>query len=106
MRRILAPAPEGFIAPVPTPNFSIIIPAYEAAAFITDAVESALTQEVAPAELIVCDDGSTDDLTKALRPFSGRITLLRKEHGGLASARNVAIRSASSEFVAFLDADN
>ena len=69
MRRILAPAPEAFIAPVPTPSFSIIIPAYQAAAFIADAVESALTQAVAPAEVIVCDDGSTDE-AKALRPFS------------------------------------
>src|SRR5215207_4119659 len=106
MRRILAPAPERPIAAVAPPSFSIIIPAYQAAAFIADAVESALTQAVAPAEVIVCDDGSTDELAKALRPFSGRITVLRKEHGGAASARNVATRSASSEFVAFLDADN
>jgi glycosyltransferase involved in cell wall biosynthesis len=106
MRRILAPAPEQPLAAVAPPSFSIIIPAYQAAAFIADAVESALTQAVAPAEVIVCDDGSTDELAKALRPFSGRITVLRKEHGGAASARNVATRSASSEFVAFLDADN
>jgi glycosyltransferase involved in cell wall biosynthesis len=106
MRRILAPAPERPIAAVAPPSFSIIIPAYQAAAFIADAVESALTQAVAPAEVIVCDDGSTDELAKALRPFSGRITVLRKEHGGAASARNLATRSASSEFVAFLDADN
>jgi glycosyltransferase involved in cell wall biosynthesis len=106
MRGILAPAPERPIAAVAPPSFSIIIPAYQAAAFIADAVESALTQAVAPAEVIVCDDGSTDELAKALRPFSGRITVLRKEHGGAASARNVATRSASSEFVAFLDADN
>jgi glycosyltransferase involved in cell wall biosynthesis len=104
--RFLAPVPEGPIAPAPAPSFSIIIPAYQAAAFIADAVESALAQTVTPHEVIVCDDGSTDELTKALRPYSKRITLLRKEHGGAASARNVAARSASSEFVAFLDADN
>jgi glycosyltransferase involved in cell wall biosynthesis len=106
MRRFLAPVPEGRIVPVPSPSFSIIIPAYQAAAFIADAVESALAQTLTPHEVIVCDDGSTDKLAEALRPYSGRITLLRKEHGGAASARNVALRAASSEFVAFLDADN
>jgi glycosyltransferase involved in cell wall biosynthesis len=69
-------------------------------------VESALAQTFSPHEVIVCDDGSTDALAQALRPYFGRITLLRKEHGGAASARNVAVRAASSEFVAFLDADN
>jgi glycosyltransferase involved in cell wall biosynthesis len=106
MTRFLAPAPERPILPVPSPRFSVIIPAYQAASFVGDAVESALAQTVPPYEVIVCDDGSTDELTEALRPYSGRITLLRKEHGGAASARNVAARSASSDFVAFLDADN
>lgn len=106
MRRFLAPPPERPIAPVDSPTFAIIIPAYQAAAFIADAVESALTQTSAPREVIVCDDGSTDELADVLRPYSGRITILRKEHGGAASARNVAARSASAEFVAVLDADN
>jgi glycosyltransferase involved in cell wall biosynthesis len=106
MRSFLAPAPETPTVPVPSPRFSIIIPAYQAASFIADAVESALAQTVSPDEVIVCDDGSTDELVEALRPYLGRITLLRKEHGGAASARNAGARSASSEFVAFLDADN
>ena len=106
MTRFLAPAPERSILPVPPPRFSVIIPAYQAASFVGDAVESALAQTVPPDEVIVCDDGSTDELTEALRPYSGRIRLLRKEHGGAASARNFAARSASSDFVAFLDADN
>jgi glycosyltransferase involved in cell wall biosynthesis len=106
MRQFLAPVPPGRLVPVPSPSFSIIIPAYQAAAFIADAVESALAQTCSPHEVIVCDDGSTDELAQALGPYFGRITLLRKEHGGAASARNVAVRAASSEFVAFLDADN
>jgi glycosyltransferase involved in cell wall biosynthesis len=106
MMSFLAPATERAIVPVPAPRFSIIIPAYQAASFVAEAVESALAQTVAPSEVIVCDDGSTDDLAEALEPYSGRITLLRKEHGGAASARNAAARVASSEFVAFLDADN
>jgi glycosyltransferase involved in cell wall biosynthesis len=106
MRRILTPAPEAPVAPGTPPSFSVIIPAYQAAAFIGEAVESALAQTVSPDEVIVCDDGSTDDLAGVLRPYSARIMLIPKEHGGAASARNVAARSASSEFVAVLDADN
>jgi glycosyltransferase involved in cell wall biosynthesis len=106
MTRFVAPAPERPILPVTAPSFSIIIPAYQAASFVGDAVESALAQTVPPREVIVCDDGSTDDLAGALAVYAGRITLLRKEHGGAASARNAAVRSASTDFVAFLDADN
>jgi glycosyltransferase involved in cell wall biosynthesis len=104
--RFLVPVPERPIIPAPAPRFSIVIPAYQAASFIGHAVESALAQTVPPHEVIVCDDGSTDELGEALSPYSRRITLLRKEHGGAASARNAAVRSASSDFIAFLDADN
>jgi glycosyltransferase involved in cell wall biosynthesis len=106
MRSFLAPAPERPIASGSPPRFSIIIPAYQAASFIAEAVESALAQTVPAHEVIVCDDGSTDDLAGALSPYAERIRLLRKEHGGAASARNAAARSASSDFVAVLDADN
>jgi glycosyltransferase involved in cell wall biosynthesis len=71
-----------------------------------EAVESALAQTVAPKEVIICDDGSTDDLAEVLGPYADRITFIRKENGGLASARNAGVRVASGEFVAFLDADN
>jgi GT2 family glycosyltransferase len=106
MRRFVVPEAKQPIVPGPAPSFSIIIPAYEAAAFIADAVESALAQTVPPHEVIVCDDGSTDDLRGALAPFVGQIKLLHKEHGGVAGTRNVAIRAATSDFVAVLDADN
>lgn len=56
--------------------------------------------------MIVCDDGSTDDLSATLEPYADRIVLLRKEHGGAASARNLAARAATGAFVSFLDADN
>lgn len=106
MKPFLAPAPHAPVAPVDPPTFAIIIPAYQAAAFIAEAVESALAQTAAPREVIVCDDGSTDELAEVLRPYSGRIAVLRKEHGGAASARNLAARAAASDFVAVLDADN
>jgi len=106
MSSFVAPEPRQPIVAGPAPSFSIIIPAYEAAAFIADAAESALTQTVPPHEVIVCDDGSTDDLRGAVAPYAGRIKLLHKEHGGVAGARNLAIRAATGDFVAILDADN
>ena len=106
MRTFIAPEPPNSVVTGPAPSFSIIIPAYQAAAFIADAVESALGQTLRPREVIVCDDGSTDDLEGALAPYTGEITLLHKEHSGVAATRNVALRAATGDFVAVLDADN
>jgi glycosyltransferase involved in cell wall biosynthesis len=106
MRRFVVPEAKQPIVPGAAPSFSIIIPAYEAAAFIAEAVESALAQTPPPHEVIVCDDGSTDDPGAVLAPYSGQFKLLHKEHGGVAGARNLAIRAATGDFVAVLDADN
>jgi glycosyltransferase involved in cell wall biosynthesis len=83
-----------------------MIPAYQAAAFVGGAVESVLAQTLSPEEVVVVDDGSTDDLRGALAPYAEQIVLLHKEHSGVAAARNVALRAASGDFVASLDADN
>ena len=88
------------------PTFSVIIPAYLAAAFIGEAIASALEQTLPPHEVIVCDDGSPDDLRNAVAPYKSQIVFLQKEHGGVASARNVALRAATGDFVSVLDADN
>jgi hypothetical protein len=107
MKRFLAPAPAVAVAAGRPPAFSIIIPAYEVADVIGDAIESALTQTVPPREIVVCDDGSTDGLERALAPYRGRIVLLRNERNrGESSAKNAAARAASAEFVAILDADD
>jgi glycosyltransferase involved in cell wall biosynthesis len=103
---VVAPPPLRTLPPGPVPTFSVITPAYQAADFIGRAVESALNQTMPPHEIIVCDDGSTDDLAGALATYRDRITLLRIEHGGAASARNAAARVSSGEFLAFLDADD
>ena len=106
MRPVLAPEPVGAMRADGAPTFSVVIAAYNAAETIGEAVDSALGQTVAPLEVIVCDDGSTDDIEGALRPYAGRLKLLRKENGGPSSARNLAARAASGEFVAVLDADD
>jgi len=108
VRPILAPPPPGAeAASAGAPaTFSAIVAAYEAAAYIGDAIESLLAQTLPPIEIIVCDDGSRDDLDGALEPYLDRIILLRKENGGEASAKNLAARAASGEFVAILDADD
>ncbi len=88
------------------PTFSAVIAAFQAAAYIGDAIDSLLAQTLAPHEIIVCDDGSTDDLTGALRPYRDRVILIRKENGGEASAKNAAARSAAGDFLAIIDADD
>jgi len=103
---MLAPPGTGVSPASGSLTYSVIIAAYQAAAFIGDAIESALAQTLTPQEIIVCDDGSTDPLDAALAPYLDRITLIRKENGGEASAKNAAARAASGEFVAILDADD
>lgn len=105
--RVLAPDPAAGLVPLSSPpSFSIVIPAYQAAATIARAIESALAQEVAAREVIVVDDGSTDDLLGALRPFADRVKLIRKANGGAASARNAGAEAAGGDFIAVLDADD
>lgn len=105
-RRFLAPPPAAPITPGPVPTFSVIIPAYQSQYFIADALGSALAQTLPAHEVIVCDDGSTDDLDSALAPFSDRIVLLRKPNGGIGSAKNHAARYATGDFLVWLDHDD
>lgn len=104
---ILAPAPARPVqALAVAPSFSVVIPAYQSAATIGRAVASALEQEHPPAEVLVIDDGSSDELEAALAPFAGRLALLRRPHGGAAAARNAGLEAARGEFIALLDADD
>src|SRR5688572_478142 len=106
MARWLAPAPERPVEPGAVPTFSVIIPAYQMAHLVGEAVSSALEQTVAPHEVIVCDDGSTDDTQGVLRSFGDRIRVVTKPNGGLPSAKNAAARVATGDFVSVLDADD
>lgn len=102
----LTPIASGEITPGPPPTFSVLIAAYNAAATVGVAIESALAQTVPPLEVIVCDDGSTDSTPEVLEAYRGRIVTIRKEQGGAASARNAALERARGDFVAILDSDD
>lgn len=105
----------GYLAPEPgealhpangAPRISVGIPAYQAAPTIGRALASIFRQTLLPHEVIVCDDGSTDDLDAALAPYRHRITLIRKPNGGCGSAKNASGRAATGDYVAWLDADD
>ena len=103
--RFLAPE-AGDVEPGAPPTFSVVVAAYQVADVIGDALDSVRRQTLQPLEVIVCDDGSTDDLDGALEPYLDEIVLLRKENGGEASAKNAAALAAQGDFVLILDADD
>lgn len=87
-------------------KISVVIPTFNRADRIARAVRSALEQTLAPAEVIVVDDGSTDLTRRVLSPFIGRIRYLLTPNGGVSRARNTGIAACRSEWVAFLDSDD
>jgi glycosyltransferase involved in cell wall biosynthesis len=88
------------------PSVSVIIPTFQSAGTIKEAIESALNQTVPIKELIVIDDGSTDETQEILEQYKQRIIILYQKNSGPASARNLGIKYASGEIIAFLDADD
>jgi len=87
--------------------FSVVIPLYNKGPHIERCISSVLNQTYKDFELVVVDDGSTDDGLSRLEKYSDpRICLYRKRNGGAASARNHGIRKAKGEYIAFLDADD
>jgi glycosyltransferase involved in cell wall biosynthesis len=88
------------------PQVSAVIPTYNYSRFVVEAVESALAQTYSPVEVVVVDDGSTDDTAERLRPYRARIRYLYQENRGLSGARNAGIRAARGEYVALLDSDD
>jgi GT2 family glycosyltransferase len=90
------------------PRVSIITPAYNAAQFIAETLNSVFAQHYRDFEVIVVNDGSpdTDELERVLRPYLGRIQYLSQQNAGPAAARNAGIRRAVGRYVAFLDSDD
>jgi glycosyltransferase involved in cell wall biosynthesis len=89
-----------------TARVSAIIPAYNTAPTIAEALDSVLAQTFAPIEIVVVDDGSTDDLDAVLAPYANDIKLVRQRNRGLAGARNAGVAASSGEYLALLDADD
>ncbi|HVV59892.1 MAG TPA: glycosyltransferase family A protein [Gaiellaceae bacterium] len=106
MTRLLAPAPAGPLAPRERPTLSVVIPYYRRADVIAEAVRSALEQTEPPHEIVICDDGSPDDLDGALGALRDRVTVVRRRNGGAAAALNTAVALATGEFVVQLDSDD
>ena len=88
------------------PRVSITIPTFNCARFLGRAIDTALAQTYADYEIIVVDDGSTDDTREVLARFGDKIRYVYQPNGGLSSARNLALSHAGGELIAYLDADD
>ena len=87
------------------PHVSVLIPTYNCARFLPDAIESVLAQTFRDFEIIVMDDGSTDDTAQVVARYP-QVRYIKKEHSGISASRNAAVSAASGQVVAFLDADD
>ncbi|MBI3650622.1 MAG: glycosyltransferase family 2 protein [Acidobacteria bacterium] len=88
------------------PLVSVIMPTYNNALYIGAALDSVLQQTFQDFEIIVIDDGSTDNTAEVLQPYRDAIRYLKKANGGPSSARNLGIALAQGEFIAFHDSDD
>ena len=88
------------------PLVTAIIPTYNSGIYLKEAVESALDQDYPNLEIIIIDDGSTDDSLSLLTPYLNRVHVVTSENFGAASARNLGILASSGEYLAFLDSDD
>ncbi len=94
------------------PSFSVIMPTYNRADFLEKAIDSFLAQTYQNAELIIIDDGSTDDTESIVRTRyvnelgGGGIKYIKSEHVGVCKARNIGLAIAQNDWIAYLDSDN
>lgn len=91
---------------VAPPTVSVIIPVYNAEQFLAEAIESVLGQSVPPQQVIVVDDGSTDQSAQVARRYADYIHLEQQRNAGSAAARNRGVALAQGDFLAFLDNDD
>ena len=97
---------DGPVAAKSAPLVSVVIPAFNRAHCVADAVNSVLAQSFQDFEIIAVDDGSSDGTAEVLEQFGDRIRLIRQENRGVAAARNTGVRVARGSWIAFLDSDD
>jgi glycosyltransferase involved in cell wall biosynthesis len=88
------------------PYFSVIIPVFNRALPVREAIDSVLAQTFTDYELIVVDDGSTDDTPRVAEEYGNRMRWLRQENRGVSAARNAGVAASSAPWLAFLDSDD
>jgi len=87
-------------------HVSVVIPAFNAQQYISSAIDSALTQQGCEIDVIVVDDGSIDGTAEIVQAYKDRVRYVRQANAGPAAARNFGVSLATSEWIAFLDADD
>jgi glycosyltransferase involved in cell wall biosynthesis len=87
-------------------DIGVVIPAFNAAPYVAQAIESVLAQTLPPARIVVVDDGSVDETAMIVGRFGRAVACIRQENRGVAAARNRGARESGREWVAFLDADD
>lgn len=87
-------------------SVSVIIPVYNGAKYLAEAVASIVRQDHAPLEIIIVDDGSTDETSAVARSLPGNIRYIYQPNSGAASARNLGLEMAIGDVICFLDADD
>ncbi len=88
------------------PLVTVVIPCHNLAAYVGEAIESALAQTYEPVEVLVIDDGSADDSASVIAPYADRVRIITQEETGLERAYNRAVSEAGGEYLARLDADD
>ena len=87
-------------------SVSVVIPTYNYGRFIKDAISSVLDQTRPPSEIIIVDDGSTDETASVVRAFGKAVRYVRQHNAGVSAARNLGVSESTSQLIAFLDADD
>ncbi len=88
------------------PEVSVVVPTFNRAKIVPKAIDSVLQQTYKDYEIIVIDDGSTDNTKAVLRNYDDKIVYRYKENGGISSARNSGIEIAKGKYIALLDSDD